>query len=784
MNDNSKKIQQKTFGDLIQQYKIIIPKIQRDYAQGREQEKLKSRKFLEYIKKNLKSYVDLDFIYGVVDTKESVNIFKPIDGQQRLTTSFLLYYYATLKEGTYEQHLRNFSYELRPSSIDFFNQLTEKENWEKLKGMIRNGLKLTEAIENSNWFFKVWKRDPTVKAVLKMFDWIEEIFKDFDELVIDKVKNNLKFKFLDLEKYKLEDDIYVKMNARGKPLTHLENFKARLFEFIPNYNQQAKFDNEYLDIFWEKTKERKNSKSFSEDYLPILTDRYYYALLYHTLLNIYVREGKLEKNRKLEEFIDEDPYLDFGIKIIKENKNFLDELITFLDKLHELNRNNSENILQPLWEIIYKEDEFIKTKSKKDVFKNPEETLKKLSYYERLKLYAIYSYLVNCFDEDYLRVMFNLINNRRVDETKEFIEAINAIEEVNKNFKGYKGKNPTNCFLVWLKHKGKNKIKFFRRKQVDEEVQKAELILNNPSWREPIEEAEKHWYLQGNVGFLIEFSGNDIQKFREYYEKFKKLWDEVKNNKNLQILLYRALLTFGDYMPNIGSYKTFCKFETGARERLENWISVFEDENRQKFLKQLLDNLDINQDIKTQLENIVKGFKEDCKDWRTYLIKNPDCIEYCKDRRIYIEENGDRFKRLLLLSKTQTSSMHRELFTWDLFKKHFKPNERIENRKIPADYQINPFRDIYYLESSSRSVYPKIVMEEFEFKGSSIKIEVYFNEKWYIELKTSEENQKIPEEIISLFDGKTQWEYELCEGECLFFKIRKITEKLNDLTKS
>ena len=40
----------KTFLELIKDYKIIIPLIQRDYAQGREKEKNKAEKFLEAIK--------------------------------------------------------------------------------------------------------------------------------------------------------------------------------------------------------------------------------------------------------------------------------------------------------------------------------------------------------------------------------------------------------------------------------------------------------------------------------------------------------------------------------------------------------------------------------------------------------------------------------------------------------------------------------------------------------------------------------------------------------------
>jgi hypothetical protein len=37
---------------------------------------------------------------------------------------------------------------------------------------------------------------------------------------------------LDLKEFNLSDDLYIKMNARGKPLTDFENFKAKFEQFI------------------------------------------------------------------------------------------------------------------------------------------------------------------------------------------------------------------------------------------------------------------------------------------------------------------------------------------------------------------------------------------------------------------------------------------------------------------------------------------------------------------------------------------------------------------------
>lgn len=78
--------------------KIIIPIIQRDYSQGRrdpEVDRVRSR-FLDSLHGALSEPITLDFVYGDIDEN---GVMTPLDGQQRLTTLFLLYWYAAKKRG-------------------------------------------------------------------------------------------------------------------------------------------------------------------------------------------------------------------------------------------------------------------------------------------------------------------------------------------------------------------------------------------------------------------------------------------------------------------------------------------------------------------------------------------------------------------------------------------------------------------------------------------------------------------------------------------------------------
>jgi uncharacterized protein with ParB-like and HNH nuclease domain len=85
-----------TFLKLIGDYKITIPVIQRDYAQGRTSPKVTEIRdgflsaIIDVLQSNDRKHLVLDFIYGSTDSEE---IFTPLDGQQRLTTLFLIYWY-------------------------------------------------------------------------------------------------------------------------------------------------------------------------------------------------------------------------------------------------------------------------------------------------------------------------------------------------------------------------------------------------------------------------------------------------------------------------------------------------------------------------------------------------------------------------------------------------------------------------------------------------------------------------------------------------------------------
>lgn len=247
-------------GKTVEIKRIEIPKIQRDFAYGRTDEKnrRKRERFLDSLFDAVcEAPITLDFVYG--DIRK--NKLTPLDGQQRLTTLFLLYWYASKKENIASDEidfLKNFSYETRPSAREFCNSITTKVF------ELKSDTVISEQIKDKNWFPLEWQHDATISSMLVMLDAIQEKFSCVDNL-FTKLEN-ISFYFLPIEDMGLTDELYIKMNSRGKPLTPFEHFKAEFEKQLKLADENvakrigSKIDREWTDLLWQY----RNSE-FSDD---------------------------------------------------------------------------------------------------------------------------------------------------------------------------------------------------------------------------------------------------------------------------------------------------------------------------------------------------------------------------------------------------------------------------------------------------------------------------------------------------------------------------------------
>lgn len=230
---------------------ICIPRLQRDYAQGRRTVKI------DDIRNTLLSEifsgkrVHLNMIFGDVDVKnldedvKSIDVekgslnkcrrFIPIDGQQRLTTLFLLYLYRH-KMYQREQNdsiLKRFTYETRRSSTDFIKQLVENEWPVKIKSGC-----FSQTIRNENWYRSVWDNDPTVTGMLVMLDDIHDHASELRGVTSFPDLDKITFDFENLQELGLNETLYIKMNSRGLELNNFEIVKCSIETSLPDSHIQ------------------------------------------------------------------------------------------------------------------------------------------------------------------------------------------------------------------------------------------------------------------------------------------------------------------------------------------------------------------------------------------------------------------------------------------------------------------------------------------------------------------------------------------------------------------
>ena len=265
---------EKTFRSLFieEGYKYIyIPRIQRDYAQGRKDE----------VATNIRASILDDvaeckplswgIVFGVSEEKDmlegvSRKCFIPIDGQQRLTTLFLLHLYGLKRHGIPFEHIKGFNYETRSASKDFIEALIN--NWISCEW--RTSLK--KNILNQGWFLDYWSLDPTVDAILNMLTAIDKRFHDKPEVFenLDRIT----FEFLDLRNLDLNETLYLKMNSRGKKLSQFDLIKSEIDKILPdgislvNDGRFDLYDDEHLNTVssfsdkWRYCMDRKWSNLF------------------------------------------------------------------------------------------------------------------------------------------------------------------------------------------------------------------------------------------------------------------------------------------------------------------------------------------------------------------------------------------------------------------------------------------------------------------------------------------------------------------------------------------
>jgi len=724
-------------------YTIEIPIIQRDYAQGRDTQKENQirESFLNSIESHLAASknIDLDFVYGSLeDLDGNLSKFVPLDGQQRLTTLFLLHWYLANRDDNYQEFTKHlisngrsrFTYKTRISSIDFCNALVIKNVDFKLLGSGgANNNAPSIVIKDSAWYFNAWDHDPTVKSMLHMMDAIHAKFSNsqgYFAKLISAEKPIITFQFMNLENFNLTDDLYIKMNARGKLLTDFEIFKAWLQGFIEKKEWtfqkqdgrewQYRIDQEWTDLFWQyAVKGRKVTK------IDIDTP----------MLNLFKSIGMYELAGKMT-IQSSDLTLSDKVKITRLNEN---EEISTMEY-----EKWSCFTLDAITKCFRLFDHFTKEANQRNKLTG---FVDNKNFTERVSAYAYLLYVTDmpesdCADtsinlEVWMRIADNIVRNTIIDDQVDFVRAVQSLQKVWEKVKQAhdSAKEWTRIAFAGMNVKD---ISFFKPEQCDEEIKKANLILKEPHWEKRLKMAEDHQYFFGQIGFLLDYaySGNeyDPEVFDTYANKAATLFSPMILEHN-EHLLERGLLTKGDYLIGVGSSnRGFCLPDHGTlRKREENWRKVFRDKTRSLMLKKLLDDLDPVRRTDESLRAVIQGAKE-LEEWQKLIVECPETIAVCKQGQIrfepvYIFIQGQspyvtETDAIYPLVTTRMSGRHYELRTMHLVHKILMPQKD----------KLKPFVNLYceYVSGSGDLPYACL---KWNYQMTNLELRITYEKKYY-----------------------------------------------------
>ncbi len=639
-----------SFYELLQKYKVKVPIIQRDYAQGRRKNVVICENFLKALRDSViaDKPINLDFIYGNVEN----DVFLPLDGQQRLTTLFLLHWYAYSKESNTDDIkdvLKKFSYETRLSSRRFCEALLD--NPISIDATTNS---ISAQILDSKWFFTSWENDSTIRAMLRTIDIVHSIFKEVDNIWDSLVnKKNVIFHLLILENFGLSDDLYIKMNARGRLLTPFENLKAEIqdkslkgnweSEVSETEKFQYKIDGRWTDFLWHNF--RKNN-SVDNAHMNFIT----------AIIMAKLSTGQLLKGSER---------IDVLRRLNEDNSDR--ELIKYIDKetfsyiynAYELYCNLFDASSMPILDIVMWRHEPDTNLLHQILIGNNTSYTHKILFFAQTE-YLLRNETVN--QEKYvewMRVVRNIVSraditpdgkrNDIVRSPETFNGAINLVNEL-----------AVGCDDIYTYLADNAILSSFAREQVKEEIIKANIIKSTPDNKELLFKTEDNELLRGRITFALEcanyktqISEIDFSLLEKVQTVFESHFNKELDNSYLEFdKLRRSMLTIevnGVYR----FYDYWCSYWYAGESDKRKLFPIYREveyfiglpDFKPYFKKLVILLIDKNYD------DIISEFEKPkaMENWQFRLIKEKNLLFKCESKYIAIPQ--DRSYCYLLKSK-------------------------------------------------------------------------------------------------------------------------------------
>lgn len=709
----SQLFERKIEGQIIKQ--IEIPLIQRDYAQGRKTDSVNRIRvnFIDALCKALlpdTPAIDLDFVFGDVDSSAGNNQgkFYPLDGQQRLTTLFLIHCYLAWRNNVrgQDQLWSKFTYATRPGARDFCNFLVQcQPDFSAFP---------SEWIKDHANYLPTWQHDSSIQSMLVVLDALHEWFtakqpdlqQAWDKL-LNKENPAIRFHILPMKANGLTDELYIKMNSRGRPLTSYENFKAHFEDVLQKSHHEKvsdfarKVDTDWSDILWPY---RGNDHLIDDEFM------HYFRFI--TEVCAWKNEivfKDTERDIELAEAV-------YGARAPNAAKN-LETLFQAFDVWKGKNvKGEFENLLTAQRAgsstalIVFRSFE----KEGVDFFHaccRHYGTLRKWTLADTLMLYGVllkFIHQVSEYDSsNRLRILRNLLeastDEIRSGERNNMPKLLVEVEQI-------------------IVYGDMQRVSTFNQVQVKNEIAKAKVIKEMPMLESDLHRLEDHDLLRGG---LTAFDLNPIQ-FQQRAQAFIKVFDKLSYPSTVQWkLLTSALLVKGNYSRWERRWTGHSSADFGSPRKDEPWQVLFRGRKgdlihpTSKALSDLLDSVVTG----SSLQDVIDAYLNDPntpKDWRYYLVKYDDMREGASGHYTFSPSGY----QVCMLEKERMSSDYYDPFLLAVVQQCGISQDRIGNKKWP--------RAFYGYETD-----PRLLM----LKNSGLRIE-NVDEGWQLRKIPTDQVQK------------------------------------------
>lgn len=649
---------------------IIIPEIQRDYVWQELNvknllksiiDKYKEKKELSLQIKNsngssieesislylqeeynrLKYNTRVGFIYAY-HSQDNAGKYFLIDGQQRMTTLFLILIRAYKMAGLHEEFKKKYfggslrtpkiDYKVRETSHDFLVDFIENE-------MEKDSVEFSE----SRKYYEIYRHDETAKNLLNNYLAVSStllengIKKEEYADLKDYIENYVEFNYFDTNVCQQGERLYLYMNSRGEGLSAQERLRPLIVSRSKDKLEVGKSWECWQNFFWGKRGNNPNAdKGFKEfckwaSIIHMISDN-------QTAIKTpddVAKSGKTTTQNRGE--IVED-YI-----TVERDINKASQQDVWIRQFQDQNQSFDYEWLKSIFEAVKKLSSYDTSKYiQQEWLSNIDAAI---DYVVLLPCILYLKLFPEASELDVKRVGMFLKNatfyptviKSPQTATKNAIEMINAMGQCGE-------KDVARLSVVNAGYKisktlytetDKQKEDCFKQTNRDEWEKEFWDITDNKSLNE---------FLEGNVTFIFDWKGNaDVNEFRLGKERI--IEEFVKDDKYKSNDVISKMLGYGD----------FCLSDNGGSGNLDgNWMRRFYlVKDKEDWAKALNNDKYLSSLVKSYLEN--QSPSNTGKLYKYFVEPgNNEALDYMNNK-LFLRTNVNNYERVVMLKNALAS---------------------------------------------------------------------------------------------------------------------------------